>query len=126
MLEAGRVGTGRHTELSIYLPELRSHSQMCDDDDLAPSMGLFFGIYKMKGMAVYIKIDFEFEGQKYEFGRIIGRLPIVVQQIYDVYAETASVPNKRLGFARALLLGEIEGCKVVDVHFEKHTNDKPA
>ena len=33
----------------------------------------------MRGMAVYIKIDFEFEG-----------------------------------------------CKVVDVHFEKYTNDKPA
>lgn len=77
-------------------------------------------------MAVYCIIDFEFEGQKHEFGQIIGRLPIVVQKLYDVYAENASEPNKRLGFARALLLGEIEGCKVVDVHFERYRKDNPA
>lgn len=80
----------------------------------------------MKGMAVYIKVDFEFEGETYQFGQMIGRLPTTIQKLYDRYAENASVPYKRLGFARALLLGEIEGCKVVDVHFEKHTNDKPA
>lgn len=73
----------------------------------------------MTPIPVHFSITFEHAGERYEFHHLIGKLRPALETIIQSWCNTTDAPEKtRLSFCRALLLGEVEGCKVVDLVFQ--------
>lgn len=74
----------------------------------------------MTPFPVRFSITFEHGGERYEFYHLMGKLRPELDKIYQMWSTTTDAPEiNRLTFCRALLLGEVEGCKVVDLQFQK-------
>lgn len=82
-------------------------------------MGLFYG-----EVMLIKKLVFEYQNDRFQFN-LVGRMhDKALKLVNDFRTANPELENYRLEFGKALLLGKIEGCKIVEIEVEKPTHGR--